>query len=129
MKKPICCSLSTEWCCQSMFQFVSIKWPFSQILTHRKIFVMILAAWGFALFIGYTTVHAMNEVTYRAGTTQCEPKYPHNIVTYFHQGLGYGTCYIIPLVIMIFCYITMFKEIRVSTECFVWLWFNIVNFI
>ena len=98
----------------AVHKYISIKWPFSHVLTHFRILLMILCAWLWGGVASYLTVHGLNAVSYKPYTTQCGPDYPHDGRTYFHEGFIYLTCYLIPLLVMAFCYIVMCYEIKVG---------------
>lgn len=107
----------------TIHKYISIKKPFNHLLTHRHILLMIFAAWIWAGLMGYFTIHGLNSVSYKPYTTQCEAVYPHSVKSYINEGLMYGVCYIIPLAIMVLCYIAMFQEIRVRNPLF----FSMIN--
>ena len=96
----------------SIHKYISIRWPFTKILTRQRIWLMIGTAWTWAALTGYLTVHGLNRVKYKPYTAQCGPSYPHDSRTYGHWAFVALTCYLIPLFIIAFCYISMFLEIR-----------------
>ena len=96
----------------SVHKYVSITRPFSRILTHRRILLMIGAAWLWAALTSFLTLYGLNHVLYKPYTTQCGPDYPHDLVTYMHPVYMSLSCYLIPFIVMTFCYTRVFQEIR-----------------
>ena len=99
----------------AIHKVVSIKKPFTQILTHSRILVMIFCAWIWAALLGYLTIHGLNTVSYQAFATRCTALNPSDVRAYFLEGFTYVTCYLLPLVVMIVCYGVMCCEIKVCS--------------
>lgn len=100
----------------SIHKYITITRPFSRSMTRRRILLMIAAAWFWATLTGYLTVHGLNTVLYKPFTTQCGPRYPTTIRAYFHPLYIGLTCYLIPFVIMSFCYARIFREMREHSD-------------
>ena len=98
----------------SIHKYVSIAYPFSRLLTKRRIIGMICAAWLWAALSGYLTIHGLNRVYYKNYTTQCGPEYPYNFPTYLHMVFTLVTGYFIPLFIMVICFAGIFIELKVG---------------
>ena len=96
----------------SVHKYITITRPFSRSMSRRKILLVIGAAWFWAMLTGYVTVHGLNTVLYKPATTQCGPKYPNSLRTYLHPIYISLTCYLVPFVIMTFCYARIFREMR-----------------
>jgi hypothetical protein len=96
----------------SLHKYISITRPFSRIITYRRIFILIALAWFWAFLSGYVTVHGLSRVRYKPYTAQCGPDYPHDLRSYMLPVYISVTCYLVPFVIMIFCYARVFSEIR-----------------
>lgn len=100
----------------SVHKYVSIKRPFSDVLAHRQILMLIGAVWFWAVLIGYLTIHGLNHVCYKPNTAQCGPMYPHNMRNYIHYALFTTTCYLVPFAVMAFCYGGIFRAIRAHSR-------------
>ncbi|XP_041366124.1 probable G-protein coupled receptor No9 isoform X2 [Gigantopelta aegis] len=96
----------------SIHKYYSITRPFSDSIQLNKVVLMMAATWIWAGIMGTITISGLNYVYYKPGTSQCGPSYPHDIKGYIHHGVTQVTCIFIPLSIMVFCYVRMFKEIR-----------------
>ncbi|ELT89680.1 hypothetical protein CAPTEDRAFT_104279 [Capitella teleta] len=93
-------------------KYISIRYPLGQVLTRRRVRMMIGSAWLWATIAGYLTLHGLNTVTYKPKTAQCGPAYPSNPWTYSHLCFMVITCYLVPLIILALCYVGMFREIQ-----------------
>ena len=102
----------------AVHKYLTIIHPFEDYMTKKKTFLMIGAAWLWALFIGLCTVFGFNSVSYKPNTTQCGPDYPDggHPKRYIFAGIVIISCYLIPLIVIVFCYVKMFKEIKRYTH-------------
>ncbi|XP_013405596.1 alpha-1B adrenergic receptor isoform X2 [Lingula anatina] len=96
----------------SVHKYVTITRPFSRVLTYRKILLMIGGAWFWGFLTAMLTVTGLNHVVYKNATTQCGPDFPHTTQQYAHTIFTTSTCWLVPFVVMIFCYRRMFVEIK-----------------
>ncbi|KAL5007113.1 hypothetical protein ScPMuIL_015919, partial [Solemya velum] len=100
----------------SIHKYFSIIRPLSsRHLNKTRILGMIVAAWMWAIICGILTVTGLSKVLYKPGTMQCGPEYPHTLGEYIHHGIIQTTNILIPLVIMIYAYTKIFREIREHT--------------
>lgn len=102
----------------ALHKYLTITRPFSTI-TKKRTFLMVGAAWIWAVIIGYLNLHGMTRVTYKPNTSQCDPAYPNSTLSYVHTAIFDVTCYVIPFCLMLFCYVKIFKEIKVRLHHFV----------
>ena len=93
----------------SIHKYISITRPFSRTLTHRRILMMIAAAWIWSALTGFITIQGLSTVVYKPYTTQCGPEYPHDLRTYMLPLWTCVSCYLIPFGVMTFCYIRVFQ--------------------
>lgn len=100
----------------SIHKYITITKPFSRTLTYKKIIVMIAFAWGWGAVCGTLTIVGLSNVEYKTGTTQCGPVYPTTINHYIHHVIIDVTCWLIPVVVMIVCYRSMFIEIKAYSQ-------------
>ena len=96
----------------SIHKYVSITHPFSRILTHWKILMMILAAWLWSIFCAILTMFVLSKVVYKRAAMQCGPEYPKNKLEYLHHVIISATNILIPLFVMTFAYARMYYEFR-----------------
>ncbi|KAL3832482.1 hypothetical protein ACJMK2_024122, partial [Sinanodonta woodiana] len=96
----------------SIHKYVSITRPFSRILNNLKIVIMIICAWSWAIICGVLTVFFLSNVIYKPRTMQCGPEYPQNDREYIHHGIIQITNIGIPILIMTFAYLGMYREFR-----------------
>ncbi|XP_046543665.1 neuropeptide FF receptor 2-like [Haliotis rubra] len=100
----------------SIHKCYSITRPFSSSFSLRCVLLMMACTWIWAGFSGTITVVGLNSVTYKKGTSQCGPKYPHDEPTYAHHAIFLITNFVVPLLILVYCYLKMFKVIRAHTK-------------
>ncbi|GIY07485.1 g_PROTEIN_RECEP_F1_2 domain-containing protein [Caerostris darwini] len=81
-------------------------------MTPRRIKLMILASWLWAMFCAVGPLIGWNTNVYKKGASQCGPALPKGIAAVSHSIL-ISTCnYLIPLAVMTFCYTKIFLEIH-----------------
>ncbi|GFR06152.1 octopamine receptor beta-1R [Trichonephila clavata] len=100
----------------SVHKYISITRPFSRAMTPRRIKLMILASWLWAMFCATGPLIGWNENVYKKGSSQCGPAFPKGIVALSHSVLITTSNYIIPLSVMTFCYSKIFSEIHVHMK-------------
>lgn len=100
----------------SIHKYISITRPFSRFLNVRRIFIMCCASWVWAGFCSVLTVTGLQSVLYKKGTMQCGPSYPHNVLNYVHHVIIQLSDIFVPMGILIFAYIHIFKEIRAHSK-------------
>ncbi|XP_071102740.1 beta-1 adrenergic receptor-like isoform X2 [Haliotis cracherodii] len=100
----------------SIHKYYSITRPFSSSFTLRCVLLMMAFTWIWAGVSGTITVVGLNNVTYKEGTSQCGPVYPHDVRSYAHHAIILITNFVIPLSILVYCYLKMFKVIRAHTK-------------
>ncbi|GAB1610596.1 hypothetical protein Ahia01_001345900, partial [Argonauta hians] len=100
----------------SILKYFSITRPFSRFVTVHRIFLMMAAAWLWAIICATLTITGLTEVCYKYGTSQCGPLYPNTTNAYIHHVMIQVTIIGIPLSVMAFTYISMYREIRAHTK-------------
>lgn len=100
----------------SVHKYFSITRPFSRFVTVPRIFIMMSAAWIWAIFCATMTITGLTEVCFKYGTSQCGPLYPNDRKSYIHHTIIQVTVILIPLSVMGFTYISMYREIRAHTK-------------
>ncbi|KAF8764867.1 trace amine-associated receptor 1-like [Argiope bruennichi] len=100
----------------SVHKYISITRPFSRAMTQRRIKLMILASWLWALFCATGPLVGWNTNVYKKGSSQCGPAYPKGLAAMSHSALITTSNYIIPLSVMTFCYSKIFREIHVHMK-------------
>lgn len=96
----------------SIHKFISITRPFSRAMTPRRIKMMIAAAWIWSLICASGPLLNWNNIVYKKGSSQCGPGIPRSLVDISHSLVITTSNYIIPLVVMFFCYYRIFREIH-----------------
>lgn len=96
----------------SIHKYISITRPFSRVLNHRKILIMISAAWIWAIICAILTMFILSKVIYKVGATQCGPAYPQTELAYIHTSFISISNIFIPLVIMVWTYGSMYYVFR-----------------
>jgi len=96
----------------AIHKYVSIRFPFSVVLTERRILAMIAAAWAWAAVVSTLTVTGLSTVHHKLYTTQCGATIPKEAKAFSHLALVLVTCYVVPLSVIIFCYSSLFHHIR-----------------
>ncbi|XP_076360936.1 melatonin receptor type 1B-B-like [Tachypleus tridentatus] len=96
----------------SIHKYISITRPFSQMMTHQKILLMIATTWVWAAVCATFPLLGWNKITYKKGSSQCGPGLPKSWKECSHSILITFSNYIIPLVVMFFCYSRIFREIH-----------------
>jgi hypothetical protein len=94
---------------------VAVKNDFNDPVTSRTCFIMIGFAWLWAVIFSIVTV--ISEPIFKEKTLQCGPRYPipGRMSFYLHIANQVGNL-LIPLAILMFCYIMIFKYIRRHTR-------------
>ncbi|XP_029645826.1 histamine H2 receptor-like isoform X1 [Octopus sinensis] len=100
----------------SVHKYFSITRPFSRFITISRIFIMVIAAWTWAIFCATMTITGLTSVCFKYGTSQCGPLYPNDKESYIHHTIIQVTVILIPLSVMGFTYISMYREIRAHTK-------------
>ncbi|XP_052830450.1 alpha-2Db adrenergic receptor isoform X2 [Octopus bimaculoides] len=100
----------------SVHKYFSITRPFSRFITISRIFIMVAAAWIWAIFCATMTITGLTSVCFKYGTSQCGPLYPNERKSYIHHTIIQVTVILIPLSVMAFTYISMYREIRAHTK-------------
>ncbi|XP_076328087.1 octopamine receptor beta-1R-like [Tachypleus tridentatus] len=95
----------------SIHKYISIAHPFRRVLTHQKVLLMIGAAWCWAAMCATFPLLGWNKIVFKKGSSQCGPSLPDDWIDHSHSILITVSNYIVPLVVMIFCYSRIFKEI------------------
>ncbi|XP_065301625.1 melatonin receptor type 1C-like [Dermacentor albipictus] len=96
----------------SVHKYLSITRPFSHRGEgYRKVAVFLVAAWLWPFFCAITPFLGLTEIVYKRGASQCGPAYPRDIKMYSHSALITVTNYFIPLGVMAFCYVNIFRVI------------------
>ncbi|XP_077513534.1 melatonin receptor type 1B-B-like isoform X2 [Amblyomma americanum] len=96
----------------SVHKYLSITRPFSHRGEgYRKVAVFLAAAWLWPFFCAITPFLGLTEIIYKRGASQCGPAYPRNMKMYLHSAVITVTCYFIPLGVMAFCYVNIFRVI------------------
>lgn len=96
----------------SVHKYLSITRPFSHRGEgYRKVAVFMAAAWLWPFFCAITPFLGLTEIIYKRGASQCGPAYPRNMKMYSHSALITVTNYFIPLGVMAFCYVNIFRVI------------------
>ena len=115
---PICIVTSIHTLMYIAFhKYLTITRPFSSVTKSRTMLnLMVVAAWIWGIVIGYLTLHGMNKVYYGENTSQCGPMYSETTLTFMYVCTFCLTCYVIPLVIMVYCYLRIFQEIRAASK-------------
>ncbi|XP_013786636.2 alpha-2Db adrenergic receptor-like [Limulus polyphemus] len=96
----------------SIYKYVSITRPFSQVMTHQRILLMIVVTWGWSAVCATFPLLGWNKIIYKKGSSQCGPGLPKSWKDRSHSILITFSNYVIPLAVMIFCYFWIFKEIH-----------------
>lgn len=96
----------------SIHKFISITRPFSRAMTPRRIKMMIAAAWIWSLICASGPLLKWNKIVYKKGASQCGPGIPMTLIDVSHSLVITTSNYIIPLVVMSFCYYRIFREIH-----------------
>ncbi|KAH9524697.1 hypothetical protein Btru_027558 [Bulinus truncatus] len=95
----------------SIHKYFSIVRPLSNPLKLSYIIGMMAAAWAWAGICSTMNVTGLI-VEHKPGTSQCGPKYPNDPKTYIIHSIIQITVIVVPFVILVFCYIRMFQEIK-----------------
>ncbi|XP_037512051.2 alpha-2A adrenergic receptor [Rhipicephalus sanguineus] len=96
----------------SVHKYLSITRPFSHRGEgYRKVAVFLAAAWLWPFFCAVTPFVGLTEIVYKRGASQCGPAYPRDLKMYSHSALITITNYFIPLGVMAFCYVNIFRVI------------------
>ncbi|GAU89803.1 hypothetical protein RvY_02311-2 [Ramazzottius varieornatus] len=102
----------------SIHKYWSTKNIFSDGSPVRRIIVMISAAWIWGLLFGTALVTGWTRIEYKTGTTQCGPKNPErgNAREVSHSILTSSTNFLIPLLVILYCYTAVFRIFRRSVS-------------
>ncbi|KAH6938565.1 hypothetical protein HPB50_010578 [Hyalomma asiaticum] len=96
----------------SIHKYLSITRPFSYRREgYRKVAAFLVAAWLWPFFCAITPFLGLTEIVYKRGASQCGPAYPRDLKMYSHSALITITNYFIPLGVMAFCYVNIFRVI------------------
>lgn len=95
----------------SVHKYVSITRPFSRVMTKQKIILLIAASWLWPLLCALTPFFGITDVVYKRGASQCGPAYPRSLKQHVHSMVISTTNYFIPLGVMVFCYVSIFRAI------------------
>ncbi|KAL3205610.1 hypothetical protein MRX96_011097 [Rhipicephalus microplus] len=96
----------------SVHKYISITRPFSHRGEgYRKVAVFLVAAWLWPFFCAITPFLGLTEIVYKRGASQCGPAYPRDLKMYSHSALITITNYFVPLGVMAFCYVNIFRVI------------------
>ncbi|XP_059161633.1 histamine H2 receptor-like [Physella acuta] len=99
----------------SIHKYFSIVRPLHNPLTLKYIVSMMVAAWLWAAVVATLNIMFL-KVEYKPGTSQCGPLYPHNTETYIIHVIIQITCLILPFIILVFCYVKIFREIKALSK-------------
>ncbi|OQV19200.1 putative Melanopsin [Hypsibius exemplaris] len=94
----------------SIHKYFSIRNVFKTTITIKHIIGMMAAAWIWGLLFAAGLVAGWTNIEYKFGTTQCGPKVPdrNNIRESSHSIFTSVTNFVIPLVVIAFCYSAIF---------------------
>lgn len=95
----------------SLHKYLSISRPFQRGGGRRRVACFLAASWLWPFFCAITPFLGLTEIVYKRGASQCGPAYPHDFKMYTHSALITVTNYFIPLGVMAFCYINIFRII------------------
>ncbi|XP_013088446.2 melanopsin-like isoform X1 [Biomphalaria glabrata] len=95
----------------SIHKYFSIVRPLSNPLKLSYIIGMMAAAWLWAAICSTMNVTGLI-VEHKPGTSQCGPRYPNDLQMFIIHAIIQITCIVIPFLILVFCYIRMFQEIK-----------------
>ncbi|XP_035212804.1 melanopsin-like, partial [Stegodyphus dumicola] len=100
----------------SVHKYISITRPFSRAMTPRRIRLMIFASWLWAALCATGPLIGWNRNVYKKGASQCGPSIPKGLLALSHSLLITTSNYIVPLVVMSFCYSKIFREIHIHMQ-------------
>lgn len=95
----------------SLHKYLSISRPFNRGEGRRRVACFLAASWLWPFFCAITPFLGLTEIVYKRGASQCGPAYPRDLKMYSHSALITVTNYFIPLGVMAFCYINIFRII------------------
>ena len=96
----------------AVHKYASITKPLKKIITRKRVYIMLAAAWIWAGLAGYVRVHGLGTVGYKPYHTQCAPDYPKDLPSYLSVVFVAVFVFAIPFFVMLFCYARIFKEIK-----------------
>ncbi|XP_064456441.1 octopamine receptor beta-2R-like [Ornithodoros turicata] len=95
----------------SVHKYISITRPFSRAMTKQRIIILIAASWLWPLFCAVTPFFGITDIVYKRGASQCGPAYPRTLLQSLHSLVISFTNYFLPLGVMMFCYVSIFRAI------------------
>ncbi|PIK33743.1 putative 5-hydroxytryptamine receptor 1-like [Apostichopus japonicus] len=96
----------------SLQKYFALVRPLSRVITRRRIKYMIAMAWLTATVSAIGPLIGWSENTYKPGSSQCGPKYPETIGEYLHGYYNLVVALVIPLLVCLFVYISVFNASR-----------------
>jgi len=93
----------------AVYRYLAITAQFRNVHL-AKIFVMIAACWLWSFIVSGLSWRLLNHFIYKPYTTQCGPTYPEDLHGWLNVSIVAGTCFIIPLLVILCMYLALFRK-------------------
>ncbi|UYV61652.1 hypothetical protein LAZ67_1005770 [Cordylochernes scorpioides] len=100
----------------AIHKYLSITRRFNRRSRPLRVKLMLIGAWLWAGLCAAFPLMGWSQTVYKAGASQCGPALPSKLPDYLHSLLINSTNYVLPLVVMTFCYVRIFREIHLHMQ-------------
>ncbi|UYV61653.1 hypothetical protein LAZ67_1005773 [Cordylochernes scorpioides] len=100
----------------AIHKYLSITRRFNRRSRPLRVKLMLIGAWLWAGLCAAFPLMGWSQTVYKAGASQCGPALPSKLPDYLHSLLINSTNYVLPLVVMTFCYFRIFREIHLHMQ-------------